>query len=287
MKRKAWLKGAIKTLMLLLLCCTCGACESKGAKLTPERFFDGKMLALGRAIEKDDAEKVVGAIRSGADPNGFGKEGITPLVFACAVGMKRAMVALLESGADPNLRIAVPYAAQGMKDESAVTIVAGAPDNDYLKILLDHGGDINAKDCDGEPILITMLFTRNYDGINTLLERGADMEATDSGGRTLLKNMALLVDFEHVYYMLQRGADFRKKDIGGFDISNNVFNYHINKDEFPEGYEWQRKCKEFLLAHGVKDPGPLKPKVLSPEEQEEWRQMYKKALEADRKRRGG
>ena len=288
MELKAWLEQAIKVLLFSSLICICGACEAKGGKLTPERLFDDKMLELASAIEKDDAAKIVTAIRSGANPNGFGKEGITPLIFACAVGEKRAMVALLENGADPNLHINATHASEGMKGRSAVTIVAGAPDNEYLKILLDYGGDVNAKDTDGEPILITMLFMspRNYEGIKMLLERGADMEATDSGGCTLLMNMALLADFEHMYYMLQRGADFRRKDIGGADISHDVFNYHIDKDKFPQGYEWQRKCKEFLLAHGMKDPGPLKPKVQTPEEQEEWRQMYNKALEADMKRRG-
>ena len=120
-----------------------------------------------------------------------------------------------------------------------------------------------------------------------LLERGADINITDTTSSTLLMIMARLADYEHLYYMLQRGADFRKKDMGGFDISDDVFNYKINKDKFPEGYEWQRKCKEFLLAHGMKDPGPLKPKEKTPEEQAEWLRIYKKALEADIKRHGG
>ena len=64
--------------------------------------------------------------------------------------------------------------------------------------------------------------------------------------------------------MLQRGADFRIKDMGRFDISHDVFNAKINKEVFPEVYEWQRKCQEFLLAHGMKDPGPLKPKKRPP-----------------------
>jgi ankyrin repeat protein len=254
--------------------------------LTPERFFDGQMLELGRAIVKGDTAKIEATIRSGADPNSCGREGVTPLVFAWAVGQKKAMVTLLQHGADPNLRITAPEAPPAIRNNSAVTIIAGTPDNEFLEILLDHGGDINAKGSDGEPIVITMLFVapRNYKGMNLLLERGADMNATDSGGDSLLMNLALLADFEHVYYMLQRRADFRMKDMGGFDISHDVFNYKINKDEFPEGYEWQRKCKEFLLAHGMKDPGPLKPKKQTPEEQAEWLRIYKKALDADLKR---
>jgi hypothetical protein len=289
MELQMWVKTALKRLILFLVYSICLGCQAKGGKLTPERFFAGQMLELGRAIARGDIANIKAAIKSGADPNGVGKEGMTPLVYAFGVKQKKAMVILLENGADPNLRITAPQASQGMRDQSAVTIVAGAPDNEYLEILLNYGGDMNAKNSDGEPILISMVFTdpRNYEGIDMLLSRGADMEAIDSGGYTLLMNLALLTDFEHLYYMLQRGADFRKKDPGGFDISHDVFNYKINKDEFPEGYEWQRKCKEFLLAHGMKDPGPLKPKEKTPEEQAEWLRIYKKALEADIKRHGG
>lgn len=289
MALKMWAKKAVCLCLFLLVSCTCGACQAKGGNMQPERFFDGPMLELGGAIAKGDKAKIEAVIRSGADPNFIGREGMTPLIFAYGVGKKQAMVTLLENGADPNLRIAAPQASRGMKDQSAVTIVAGAPDNEYLKILLDHGGDINAKDSAGKPILIEMIFVEptNYEGINMLLERGADINATDSGGRSLLMHLALLCDFEHLYSMLQRGADFTKKDFGGFDIAYDVFQYKINKEEFPEGWEWQRKCKEFLLAHGMKDPGPMKPKKQTPEEQAEYLRMYKKALEADIKRHSG
>jgi len=287
MKTSTGIRRIICVSFILLLFLACEACHSKGGILTPERFFDGQMLALARAITKGDAGEIEALLRQGADPNQIGREGMTPLIFAYGVGEKKAMVTLLENGADPNMRITASHASEGMKDQSAVTVVAGTPDNEYLKILLDYRGDVNAKNSDGQPILITMIFMEpgNYAGIDMLLKRGADIDATDSSESTLLMIMARLADFEHVYDMLQRGADFRKKSMGGFDISHDVFNYHINKDEFPEGYEWQRKCKEFLLAHGVKDPGPLKPKVQTPEEQEEWQRMYNKALEADIKRR--
>jgi len=214
---------------------------------------------------------------------------MTPLVYALGVHQKKSLIALLQNGADPNLRITAPQASPMLRNRSAVTIIACSRNNEFLKILLDYGGDINAKDSDHQPILISLLIDspRNYEGIKMLLERGANIEATDIGGNTLLMNLALIVDFEHLYYMLQRGADFRRKDISGFDISHTVFQYKINKNEFPEGFEWQRKCQEFLLARGMKDPGPLKPKKQTPEEQAEWLRTYKKALEADRKRHGG
>ena len=286
MERKSWSKKAIGVSFLLFICCTCGVNQPTGGKLRPERFYDGQALELARAIVEDDTAKIQVAIRSGADPNYCGREGVTPLIFAYAVGKKKAMVTLLENRANPNQRITAPHAPPTMRDQTAVTIIAGSRDNEYLEILLDHGGDVNAKDSDHRPILIEMVSVEpsNYEGMKMLIERGADMNATDSAGHSLLMNLALFSDFEHVYYMLQRGADFRLKDIGGFDISSDVFNTKINKEKFPDLYEWQRKCQEFLLAHGMKDPGPLKPKKQTSEEQAEWMRTYKKALEADIKR---
>jgi uncharacterized protein len=259
------------TCLLLLIVCICGACQAKGDKITPERFFDGQSLELARAIQHGDTAKIDACIRAGADPNSPGRRGVTPLYFAYGVGQKKAMVTLLEHGADPNMRITAPEGINRLANESAVTLVAGTPDNDYLRILLDNGGDLNAKNSGGEPKLETMILkdSPNYEGMRMLLERGADIDATDGSGNSLLMNLALLRDYEHVYYLLQRGADFRKKDIGGFDISTSVFGIGISKADFPEAFEWQRKCKEFLLAHGMKDPGPLKPKKQTPEEEAE------------------
>lgn len=208
---------------------------------------------------------------------------MTPLIYAFYFGDKGVITSLLKNGADPNLRITTPDASPGVRGQSAVTMVAGAPDNDYIRILLDHGGDPNAKNSDGDPILITMelMSPRNYGGIDLLLERGAEIDATDSSGATVTKIMALLGDFEHVYYMLQRGADYTKKTSYGSDVAADVFGYKIDRSKHPEAYEWQRKCKEFLLAHGVTDPGPVKPKKLTPEEQAEWQRTYQKALEED------
>jgi uncharacterized protein len=286
MEQRAWVRSVMSLIFLSLVFCTSEACQPNGGKLRPERFYDGAMLDLGRAIVKDDSEKIATIIRSGANPNFCGREGITPLIFAYAVGKKNAMVALLEKGADPNLRLTAPQTPPRLRNRSAVTIIAGATDNEYLKILLDHGGDINAKDSDNKPILVEMIFKDppNYEGMEMLLERGADINATDSSGLSLLGHLALFADFEHVYYLLRRGADFWKKDLGGMDISRDIFNRQVDKDKYPVDYEWQRKCKEFLLAHGMKDPGPLKPKKQTAEEAAEWRRIYKKALDEDIKR---
>lgn len=266
----------------------CAACSAKGVgKMQPEKYFEGPMLELGRAIAADDTEKIESLIKSGTDPNGYGKQGITPLIYAFGAGKKDAMRALLQNGADPNKRNDAPDAPERLQGESAVTFIAGAPENDYLAILLDHGGDLNAKNGDGEPILIRMIFMdpTNYEGMKMLLDRGADINATKSSGDTLLKILAMFGDFENVYYLLQKGADFRIKDSAGYGPDFDIYRYEIDPKAFPKAYEWQHKCQEFLAARGVKDPGPLKPKVLTPEEEEENKRLLDEMFEKDAQRR--
>lgn len=274
--------GIVFTILLF------AACNAKGgSKMQPEKYFEGRMLELGRAIAADDTEKIESLIKSGIDPNGYGRQGITPLIYAFGAGKKDSLRTLLKNGADPNKRNDAPDAPESLQGQSTVTVFAGAPDNEYLAILLDHGGDVNAKNNDGEPILIKMIYMdpKNYDGMKMLLDRGADINITDSGGATLLMNLTILKDFEHAYYLLERGADFRIKDGTGYGPELHIYQYKIDPKAFPKAYEWQRKCQEYLAAHGVNDPGPLKPKVLSPEEEEERQRSLDEAFEKDAKRR--
>lgn len=253
--------------------------------MQPERFFTGQMLELAKAIADSDTKRIAATIKAGANPNGYGKEGMTPLLFALGHKSKTSLKTLLENGADPNMRIIAPDAIDGVKDESAVTFVAGATDNEYLSILLDHGGDVNAKNSNDEPILITMFFVSppNYDGIKLLLQRGANINATDSGGSTLLMDMASLRHFEQVYHLLEQGADYTIKEGTGYGPDYHIYQEKIDPKAFPEAYEWQRKCQEFLKARGVKDPGPLKP--LSAKEKEEWDRRIEEAFEAQARKR--
>lgn len=251
----------------------------------PEKIFDGQLLELAKAISAGDIEKIEASIKNGANPNGVGKEGVSPLIWAFYNSNKDAMTVLLRNGADPNMRITTEDAHYTIKNNSAVTFIAGATDNEYLKILLDHGGEVNAVTASKEPILIKMIFMspRNYEGIKMLLDHGADINATDSGGSTLLITLADLNDFEHVYYLLQRGADYTIKDGTGYGVDFNIYQEKIDPKEFPEIYEWQRKCQEFLKARGVNDPGPMKGP--SAEEKAEQDRRIEEAFEAQARKR--
>jgi ankyrin repeat protein len=58
-----------------------------------------------------------------------------------------------------------------------------------IKMLLDHGADINAPNNSEETVLYAALNTvneGNYDGVNMLLDQGADINAVCDAGKTVL-----------------------------------------------------------------------------------------------------
>jgi hypothetical protein len=248
-------------IILILAALSCVACDARGGtKLQAENIFTGKLLQLAHAITANDSAHIRALVKSGVNPNGYGKQGVTPLVFAFGRGKKKAFEALLDCGADPNMPITATDASPLILDQSAMAFIAGAPDNDYLLMLLNHGGDPNTKNNDNEPITKQMIFMSppNLEGMRILLDRGADINATDSSGSTLLIVFGELRDFEQVYYLLQRGADYRIKDKAGFGVDYSIYQEEINPKDFPAAYAAQYKCKEFMQAHGIKDPGRLK-----------------------------
>lgn len=275
-------------ILLLFTALCCVGCEDKGgAKVHPEQIFSGQLLQLAHAITANDNARIRILVKSGTNPNGYGKQGITPLIFAYAWERKKAFETLLESGADPNMPNTATDASPTIKNQSAMAFIAGAPDNDYLIMLLNHGGNPDTKNSAKEPITIQMVFMTpsNFGGMRILLDHGADINATDSGGGTLLMNLAALRNFEQVYYLLQRGANPRIKDGTGYGPDYHIFQEKIDPVAFPGAYAAQLKCQEFLRAHGMNDHGPLRPKTA--QEIEEDDHKMKQLFEEDRERRAG
>ncbi|WP_460595879.1 ankyrin repeat domain-containing protein [Geomonas sp. Red276] len=254
-------------------------------KTQPDLIFAGELLQLAHAITANDSDRIKALVKSGVNPNGYGKQGITPLLFAFGWGSKKAFNTLLEYGADPNMPITANDASPRLKNQSATGFIAGAPDNDYLIMLLSHGANVDTKNVDGQPITVQMIFMDppNYGGLRILLDHGADINATDSGGGTLLTILGELRDFEQVYYLLTRGADYRIKDGTGYGVDYHIYQEKIDPKAFPEAYAVQLKCQEFLRSRGVKDPGPMKPRT--PQEIEDFDRLMRKAFDADRERR--
>jgi ankyrin repeat protein len=208
--------------------------------------FTRRDAPLERAIEADDPDAVGTAIAGGASVNARGAHDVTPLEYAIGTSRKRAAAALIAHHADPNLR--------DVEGDSAVSLAVNAYKRDpsLLTMVLDAGGDPNARRPDGEPVMVRFLNDRNLDAISYLHARGADIDA-EVDGQPMVVDAAYGVDWDVVWHLIQLGArtDTPKAAAGLIEA------FKVPGATLPDSpiYPFKVKVWKHLKAEGL-DPAP-------------------------------
>jgi cytohesin len=114
----------------------------------------------------------------------------------------------LENGANPN-------AKNNNNGSTPLHIAAYKGHVEIVKILLDRGADLNAKDNTGHAPLHWAAIEGHVDVVRVLLDRGANPNAKNNTGHTPLHNAAYFGHVEIVKILLDRGADLNAKDNTG------------------------------------------------------------------------
>src|SRR5678816_4390294 len=109
---------------LLAICLVAGA--AWGADADPSDAFYA-------AIRGNDLSKLQAILAGGASANHKDARGLTPLMYAAAVGSADAMKILIEKGADVN--------AKNAFDSTA--LMWSVTDINKVRMLLDRGADVN------------------------------------------------------------------------------------------------------------------------------------------------
>ncbi|MBN2315462.1 MAG: ankyrin repeat domain-containing protein [Sedimentisphaerales bacterium] len=195
---------------------------AKGANIN-----GGYCPPLHTAVMKGPKDIVELLIQQGADINAKDKWGCTPLYWS--INNKvfpsdndnppiDSLHLLIANGADVNIEYG--------DGETALLLAAKAGQTDTVRLLLEAGANINAKDDRGQNALHVMLDIRNAsnnryrlskDTLELLLAKGADVNAKDNDGRTPLHLAAESADREIVALLLDKGADINaKEDKSGF-----------------------------------------------------------------------
>ena len=258
-----WACFAVAALWLVLSGCS----EPTPAQMSHygvDNFFaDPKAQALAVAAEYGDVQAVHRLMKDeGVNPDTiFSKEGMPLLAWPIFTHNPEGLKAMLENGADPNVKQAYPTQERGLRyDNNAMVWAAKQEDPIYLKLLLDHGGDPNTRNVNDETLLFQAFIWHNqWQNVQLLVERGADVNALAGMGQSILQVYASWADFDKVYWLLQHDADpsidymvdqpkppapRRSRTIEA------IFWYPVK----PAGLESQRKCQQWLLQHGHKRP---------------------------------
>ncbi len=117
----------------------------------------------------------LGAVQSGND---------NPLVLAAERHDMRGMAALLKAG----------FGAASKRDADKTTALHWARNTATVRLLIDHGADVNAKDSHRMTPLMWAAANLRVGVVRELLERGAFVNAEDSKGLTALSHALLAGD---------------------------------------------------------------------------------------------
>lgn len=192
----------------------------KGDYRNKDLFENTPAKELINAIEKDSYNGVKKICEDDTSLVNFQESvyGICPLI--CAIGMAKynAAKALIESGANPNLKSFIGTSPMFEAVSYRWYDTQIKCDTIYLKLLLSYGGDPNSiykeseieKDegevsvvPDGTSLLMYAIdYSDGFPYVRILVEAGADIEYRTKFGRTAAIEALLMEDLESAHYLI-------------------------------------------------------------------------------------
>jgi hypothetical protein len=238
----------------------------------PAEHFTGPGLEMARALDRNDWDTIDRLVNErGIDPDTlFDVQGRPLLAWPLTTRNPQGLHLLLNAGASPNVRMQANGIAVGAAAESTLVRAATMADPRYLIELLMRGGDPNARNAAGEPLLYVAFASGHWDNVQALIMSGANLDTTlytDDGYDTVLSWYAKIGRFDRLYWLLEHGGDptRRMHDLEGSRLAgtaeSNEGRMPVVEDAFyaqaPEHMKaWQQACQAWLLLHNIDRPPP-------------------------------
>ena len=217
------------------------------------------LFAVAQGIVKNDPEAIHAAAKSAPDLQAPGRDGTTLLNFAVRQSWQRpesveAVRTLLSLGADPNYTNGKP--------NSLAMADAGHSSALVLRSMLEAGGNANARDEFGRPMILMNWYLGYYKDqarsrFELLLDHAADVnsampaDGSDSAGYPLLLYRAAMGLDDNLAYsdallLFQRGADPNSAGADGMTLGKMLTDHraHFQRThksppaEFTALWEW-------------------------------------------------
>jgi ankyrin repeat protein len=178
--------------------------SADNAEVAKSLINRGARLTLPIAASLGDVEAIQRFIRQGADVNAKDSQGCEPLLVAWRNKKWGAMKVLLDNGADIIEQV-----------NFGATIVKAAKDGDMEALALMPGKGVDI-DQVGGPALIAAAGEVRLDVVRLLIEKGVDINARDKHDRTALMTAAIRKHTEMVKLLLDDGSGINSQDQDGW-----------------------------------------------------------------------
>jgi uncharacterized protein len=183
-------------------------------KDSAEDFFEGRPLALARALERGDPRQIR-ELAEGLDLDQKGKKDMSFLWFAIRANQFSSIETLVGLGVHPDRQI-----AEGIG--SAVDYALYNKDLQFLTAILNGGLSSNYQDGDQTNLLQRAVVDGSFQHVKLLLARGADVNLRDRLGETALNTAIGANQPEIGMYFVQKGADVQLFDVSGVSTAWSV-----------------------------------------------------------------
>jgi ankyrin repeat protein len=242
--QKIWI-----TLLVGLLMTTSGCAETKVEGKSAHDFFaDERVVMLVKAAGSGDFAEADQAIKSGADINTVGAEGMSPLLWVMGTTLNvRKIEYMLKAGANPNYR-------ETKGQLSPMYLAAGGDRIDILELLLKHKGDPNLLGPRDETMLMVAVSQFRDKNIELLLKYGADINHSDQHNHTVANDAATYGRYDLVAEFLELGLIYNLQG-----LARTVDMTQVPADSKQQ--HWKEKVIEMLKARGAKFPAFIPHKV--------------------------
>ncbi|MBY7784430.1 ankyrin repeat domain-containing protein [Vibrio fluvialis] len=217
------------------------------SKPYPEVFFSGDLLAVAEAIKKKDIEKAKQLAEKLPDIDAPGTENYTLLAFSVADTNIPAIKMLMALGADPSAKLG----SRG-QNGSVAYLAMWRKTTEALNAMLESGMDPNLSD-KGDSLIFNVPELAGNDSLKLLVEYGADVNAKDTLGQTPMFNF-VLTSFDEAIYLLDNGADPFVMDKSGVTLAYAVQNRLNNMDSKSKAYQKMLTIQQKMIELGVKFP---------------------------------
>ncbi len=238
---------SLLVVLLLPLTTKAGVLNMFRSKPYPEVFFSGDLLTVAEAIKKKDIEKAKQLAEKLPDIDAPGTENYTLLAFSVADTNIPAIKMLMALGADPSAKLG----SRG-QNGSVAYLAMWRKTTEALNAMLESGMDPNLSD-KGDSLIFNVPELAGNDSLKLLVEYGADVNAKDTLGQTPIFNF-VLTSFDEAIYLLDNGADPFVMDKSGVTLAYAVQNRLNNMDSKSEAYQKMLTIQQKMIELGVKFP---------------------------------